>query len=209
MRSRVAGWAAMAVAGLCAGAAAAQQTIQSSGAVTTFAGGGLADSCAEAARMGQTGVRIEQICEQAVDTQALLPMDRAGTMVNLGIIRLRSGRYAEADQDFSAAIRFMPTLAEAYVNRGAARIGQRRFQESVDDIDKALALGVKEPEKAYYDRGLAYEWLDNPKAAYADYRKALELAPAWDLAREQFYRFSFSHADVTEASAPAGTAKKP
>jgi tetratricopeptide (TPR) repeat protein len=97
----------------------------------------------------------------------------------------------------------MPGLAEAYVNRGAARIGQHRYKESVADIDKALELGVKEPEKAYYDRGLAYEWLDNPRAAYADYKKALEIAPAWDLAREQMFRFSVTHADVVEPQPPA------
>jgi tetratricopeptide (TPR) repeat protein len=198
------GWiGAIAAAGLAWAGAPSAQAQQSSGAVTTFAGGGLADSCADAAARGETGVRAEQICAQALDTLALQPMDRAGTMVNLGIIRLRSGRYQEADGDFSMAIRYMPDLAEAYVNRGAARIGMRKFKEAVADVDKALELGVKEPQKAYYDRALAYEWLDNPKAAYADYKKALEISPAWDLAREQMYRFKFTHAEVVEADPPA------
>jgi len=198
------GWiGAVAAAAFAWASGASAQPIQPQGAITTFAGGGMADACADAAARGETGVHAEQVCAQALDTQALLPLDRAGTMVNLGIIRLRSGRYAEADTDFSMAIRFMPDLAEAYVNRGAARIGMRQFKAAVDDVDKALSLGVKEPQKAYYDRGLAYEWLDNPKAAYADYKKALEISPAWDLAREQMYRFKFTHSEVVEADAAA------
>ena len=188
--------------------AQAQATAPLSGSATTFSSGGYADACADFALRGLTGVQAEQACTQALEFQALLPMDRAGTLVNLGVIRLRSGRYNEANSDFTAAIKYMPGLAEAYVNRGAARIGLRQFKDAVADVDKALELGVREPQKAYYDRGLAYEWLDNPKAAYADYKKALEIAPAWDLAREQMYRFSVTHAELIDTT-PAVPAPKP
>jgi tetratricopeptide (TPR) repeat protein len=203
--------AAVAAAAAALGADAAAAQAPGTESMTTFGGNALADQCADAAVHGLTGVRIEQICAQAADNATLLPIDRAGTIVNLGVIRLRSGRFEEADDDFSAAIRLMPDLAEAYVNRGAARIGMRKFKESVADLNKALSLGVKEPEKAYYDRGLAYEWLDNPKAAYADYKKALELSPAWELAQQQIYRFKVTHAELIEpeAPAPAATASKP
>lgn len=183
--------------------AQAQGPAVATGSMTTFSGGGYADACSDFAMRGVTGVQAEQMCNQALEFQALLPMDRAGTLVNLGVIRMRSGRYGEASTDFTTAIKYMPDLAEAYVNRGAARIGLRQFKDAVADVDKALELGVKEPQKAYYDRGLAYEWLDNPKAAYADYKKALEIAPAWDLAREQMYRFSVTHAELIEPAPPA------
>jgi tetratricopeptide (TPR) repeat protein len=209
MRMRMAGafLAAGVAAALGAGVAAAQTPGTES--MTTFGGNALAEQCAQAAVQGLVGVRIEQICAQAADNATLMPLDRAGTIVNLGVIRLRSGRFEEADGDFSAAIRLMPDLAEAYVNRGAARIGMRRFKEAVADVDKALALGVKEPEKAYYDRALAYEWLENPKAAYADYKKALELSPAWELAQQQIYRFKVTHAELIGPDAPAPPAAKP
>jgi tetratricopeptide (TPR) repeat protein len=199
--------ASLCAASLAATGAQAQGPAASTGSMTTFSGGGYADACADFAMRGLTGVQAEQACTQALEFQALLPLDRAGTLVNLGVIRLRSGRYADANADFSTAIKYMPDLAEAYVNRGAARIGLRQFKDAVADVDKALELGVKEPQKAYYDRGLAYEWLDNPKAAYADYKKALEIAPAWDLAREQMYRFSVTHAELIEPAAAAPAAK--
>ena len=178
-----------------AGAATAQPAREPPGVLVT--GGGLAEACSKAALSGESLPRFEQMCTTAIDTESLVPLDRAGTYVNRGIIKLRGQRYIEAIADFDTAIRYKPDLAEAYVNRGAACIGARRFADGVANLDKALALGVKEPEKAYYNRALAYEWLDNAKAAYLDYTKAAELAPDWDLVKQQLQRFKISHADGT------------
>ena len=198
--SGIAGAAALAIAG----AACAQSPVPPPPpGATTVGGGGQAEACAAAAERGETGVRAEQVCATALSTLALAPLDRAGTLVNLGVIRLRSGRYDQAAEDFTTAIRYQPQLAEAYVNRGAARIGLHQFKESLADLNKALELGVKEPEKAYYDRALAADWLGDPQAAFLDYKKALELAPAWELPRDQLFRLRMAHADLALPS-PAG-----
>ena len=60
------------------------------------------------------------------------------------------------------------------------------------DINRSLERGVSEPEKAYYNRALAHEGLDDPKSAYFDYQKALEIAPDWDAPRQQLSRFTVS-----------------
>jgi tetratricopeptide (TPR) repeat protein len=191
--------AAAAVA--AAGAAHAQQP------GVTVLGGGLAQACSDAVNHGETGPRIDQICTQALDTEALLADDRAGTFVNRGVVRIRDQRYPEAIKDFDIAIALKPRFGEAYANRGAARIGAHQFKEAIADLDTALSMNVLEPQKAYYNRALAYEWLDNPKAAWLDYNKALELAPDWDLVKEQLTRFTVSHpASVT---APAAAAPAP
>lgn len=165
-------------------------------------GGGLAEACSDAAKKGEFGFRVELLCTNALDTEVMLPLDRAGTYVNRGIIKLRSLKYDQATEDFDTAIRYKADFPEAYVNRGAAHIGAHRFTESVADLNRALELGVKEPEKAYYNRALAFEWLDNPKAAYLDYRKALDLAPGWELVKQQLERFVVSHADLSPPGAP-------
>jgi tetratricopeptide (TPR) repeat protein len=165
-------------------------------------GGGLATACAQAAMNGESSRAAEQTCTDSLTTELLAPLDRAGTYVNRGIIKLRNRRYDAAMEDFDTAIRYQSNLAEAYVNRAAARIGAHRFAESLSDIDNALQLGVKEPEKAYYNRAVAHEWLDDYKAAYLDYRKALELAPDWQLVKDQLARFTVSHADVAATSSP-------
>ena len=92
--------------------------------------------------------------------------------------------------DFNRAATIKPNLGEVYVNRGAAFVGQHRYKEGLDDINKALELGIGESEKAYYNRALAYEGLDNVKAAYFDYQKAIELKPDWEQPKKELARFS-------------------
>jgi tetratricopeptide (TPR) repeat protein len=127
-------------------------------------------------------------------TSALLNVsskhDVAGMLVNRGVIYLGYQRYALALQDFNQAIQTDPTIGEAFANRGAAQIAERRFAEGKADIDKGLTLGTEEPQKAYYNRGLAEDYLGDEKAAYFDYMKASELDPTWYAPKKELLRFS-------------------
>lgn len=156
-------------------------------------GDGPAAQCASAARDGESGAQYEQVCNEALEKELLSVRDRAGALVNRGVLKMRDKRYTDALADFDMAIREQSNLAEAYVNRSAARIGAHQYRDSILDADNALLLGVKEPEKAYYNRAVADEWLDDYAAAWADYQKALALAPDWDLLRQQMARFKFNH----------------
>jgi tetratricopeptide (TPR) repeat protein len=180
----LAGGLVAAAAVLCAGHASAQ--------VDVF-GGGLAESCAKLAKDGDSSGKAEQVCTEALEREMLVPLDRAGTYVNRGIVKLRGHRYELATKDFDTAIRYQSNLAEAYVNRAAARIGLHQYGQSLSDTDNALMLNVKEPEKAYYNRAVAHEYLDDYKSAWLDYSKALAIAPDWDLPRQQIARFTVSH----------------
>lgn len=198
----VAGAAAVLACALAAEAAAASApraegsgATGASGAVTVM-GRGPARECSDAARRGASDTAAEQLCTAALEGQPMSARNRAGTYVNRGVIRLRRGAYDLALADFDTAIRAQPAMAEAHLNRGAAGIGGRRFAQSVADLTRALELGAPEPHKAYYNRAVAHEWLENPKAAYLDYVKALELAPDWPLVREQLARFTLAHPDV-------------
>lgn len=175
-------WMAGALA-LCAGSAQAAVTV---------IGGGLAQACSQAAVGGESDFKFQQLCTDALDSEFMNARDRAGTLVNRGVLKLRRGTYPEATRDFDQAVKIQPTMGEAYVNRGAASIGQRRYADSLPDINKGLELGVQEPAKAYYNRALAYEGLEDAKSAYFDYQKAVEMQPEWAAPREQLTRFSVS-----------------
>jgi tetratricopeptide (TPR) repeat protein len=127
-------------------------------------------------------------------TSALLDVsskhDVAGMLVNRGVIYLSYQRYTLAFQDFNQAILTDPTIGEAYVNRGACQVAQRHFAEGKSDIDKGLTLGTDEPQKAYYNRGLAEDYLGDEKAAYFDYLKASQLDPDWYAPKKELMRFS-------------------
>ncbi|MBS0331973.1 MAG: tetratricopeptide repeat protein [Proteobacteria bacterium] len=158
-------------------------------ASVTVIGGGLAEACSKAALSGKAGVPSEKICTEALDTETLDARDRAGTYVNRGVLKLRRQDWTGATRDFDSAVRLSPNLGEAYVNRGAVLIGEHRYADSLADLNKGLALGVEEPAKVYYNRGLAYEGLDDIKSAYFDYQKAVELSPDWEAPQKELARF--------------------
>jgi tetratricopeptide (TPR) repeat protein len=179
---------------LIAGAALASILALSNAAnaAVTVIGGGLAEACSNAAITGKSDRKFEELCTRAIDEEALTSRDRAGTYVNRGVLKLRRANYDAAILDFDQALRLKPDMGEGYVNRGAAAIGQHRYPDGLADLNKAIALGVDEPAKAYYNRALAYEGLEDAKAAYFDYQKAIELSPDWSAPREQLVRFKVS-----------------
>lgn len=156
----------------------------------TVLGGGMARQCSNAALAGESDRKFEALCTVAVETEMLSQRDRAGTYVNRGVMKLRRSEFGPARADFDKAVELKSDLAEAYVNRGAAYVGARRYAEGLADLNRALELGVDEPEKAYYNRALAHEGLDDMKAAYFDYRKAVELSPEWDAPKRELARFT-------------------
>ena len=158
-------------------------------ASVTVIGGGLAEACSKAALAGKTEYRFEAACTQSIEEEQLNARDRAGTYVNRGILRMRRANWRAATKDFDQAVHIMPNLGEAYVNRGAASIGEHRYADGLTDLNKGISLGVEEPAKAYYNRALAYEGLEDVKAAYFDYQKAAELSPEWTAPKEQLVRF--------------------
>lgn len=159
-------------------------------AAVTVLGGGMAKQCSEAALSGESDPKFEALCTMALESEFLSMRDKAGTYVNRGILKLRRKEFRTADFDFNRAIEIKPDLGEAFVNRGAASVGVRRYTQGLADLNKALEMGVEEPEKAYYNRALAYEGLGNLKAAYFDYQKAVELKPDWDMPKKELARFT-------------------
>ena len=61
----------------------------------------------------------------------------------------------------------------------------------IDSWDKAIALGAgNRLQMAYFDRGLARDYLGDMRGAYFDYRKAIEIDPEFAPAKEQLARFT-------------------
>ena len=156
----------------------------------TVLGEGLAADCSRAAMRGEDGPAYQAICTQALDSQLMERHDRAATHVNRGVMLLRTGSYAPAGKDFDEAVRTKPDMAEAFLNRGAVAIGLRNYAQSLPDLNHALELGVSEPEKAYFNRAIAYEGMADLPSAYRDYRKALELKPDWVEPQRELARFT-------------------
>jgi Tfp pilus assembly protein PilF len=173
--------ATLATVALCAGGAHA--------AVTVF-GGGMAQACSKAAFDGRSDAGSIRVCDEALSTEMLERHDRAGTYINRGVMKLRAHAFEAARADFDTAIAMAPTIGEGWINRGAVSVAQKRFRDGVSDLTKGIDLGVREPEKAYYNRALAEEGLDDEKSAYLDYEQAIAIKPDWDLPHQELLRFT-------------------
>ena len=180
---------------LCAVGLAALAAASGARTAVTVIGGGQAEACSRAALDGRSEIRFENICTKALEEEQLDARDRAGTYVNRGILKMRRMDFEAATKDFNQAVHTKPDLGEAYVNRGAAFIGEHRYADGLTDLNKGIQLGVEEPAKAYYNRALAYEGLDDIKSAYFDYQKAVELSPDWSAPKQELARFHVERKD--------------
>jgi len=169
-------------------------------AAVTVIGDSSAQQCSEAAFHDRTDQASLEICNQAISNSTMGRRDLSGTYINRGVIYMNRSDFNDAREDFNRAIQVDPDIGEAWVNRGAIDILDKRFKDGISDIDKGLSLGTQEPAKAYYNRGVAYESIDDEKSAYLDYQQALTLEPNWDLPKQELLRFTVTRKDP---SAPA------
>ena len=180
----------MRIVSLCAAAGLALALCGPAAAAVTVIGDTSATDCSKAAFAGHADNDTLRSCDLALQNDLLDRRDEAGTYVNRGVLYMLLHNYVAARADFDTAIKIEPNLGEGWVNRGAVDIGEKRYQDGLTDINKAIELGIEEPAKAYYNRAIAYEGLDDAKSAYLDYQQALQLDPKWDLPKQELLRFT-------------------
>jgi tetratricopeptide (TPR) repeat protein len=159
-------------------------------AAVTVLGGGMAQDCSRLALSGEASAAAISICDLALEQEDLTRSDTAKTYINRAVMQLRRGALVKCRNDLASAERIQPSIPEIYVNRGALYIYEKRYTESIAEIDRGLAMNPVEPEKAYFNRGLAREGLDDAKGAYLDYRKAAQIKPDWPDAARAMARFT-------------------
>lgn len=158
-------------------------------AAVTVLGNSIGTDCYRAAEYGGDPRSGIETCTYALDSQALTIRDHAATLINRGILRSRFGDSSGALDDYNKGLSLDASLGEGYVDRGAVYISLQKYDEALNDINKGIDLGAREPHIAYYDRAIADEALGNIRGAYEDYKKAVELEPSFALATQQLARF--------------------
>ena len=173
-------------AALCAGSLL---LASQANAVIIVIGGGVATQCYATAEFGDPATAYD-LCSKALADPYLSVRDKAATFVNRSVVRLRARDYRGAVADTEQSISRFSNFGEAYVNRGAALLNLDQPQDAMTNFDKAISLGLDKVHLAYYNRGLAKEFLKDARGAYLDYKKALELQPDFTLAADQLKRFT-------------------
>jgi Flp pilus assembly protein TadD len=162
----------------------------SSSASTVIFGRGFAHDCSMRALHGDKDIDAINICTDAIEEDLMSDADYAKTLVNRGVVNMRRSSFDNAERDFNRAQAIKPDLPEIYVNRAVVLMGRKQYQDAVAQLDRGIALGVDELEKAYYDRALAKEKVGDVKGAYLDFRKASDLKPDWEAPKTELTRFN-------------------
>ena len=173
-------------------AAASALAAEAASAQVFVIGNGLGGECYQKTKSKFYASRdAEKICTRALKEQVMTRSNRAATLVNRGVIRMRDGRYDEALADYDDAIELDDDLGAAYLNQGAAHIYVRDYNAAISSLDRAIALDSNDLFAAYYNRAIARESTGDVAGAFYDFQKSLELKPDWDLAARQLERFRF------------------
>jgi tetratricopeptide (TPR) repeat protein len=95
-----------------------------------------------------------------------------------------AGHVAEAIDAYERLLAQAPHLANSWYNLALLRRRARRPDAALAAYERALALGIDQPEEVHLNRGVIYsDDLRRPEAALAELQRALQLnprfAPAW------------------------------
>ncbi|MFM7389551.1 MAG: tetratricopeptide repeat protein [Vampirovibrionales bacterium] len=94
-----------------------------------------------------------------------------------GILAWKENQLSVALYEFSRAIDKDPTQARFYLDRGGAKIELGYYEQSLEDLDKALALEPNYKAKVYHNKGAAYDRLEQYEDALYWFREELKVTP--------------------------------
>jgi hypothetical protein len=106
----------------------------------------------------------------------------------------RAENYWNAEQDDAAfrccarAITLQPESSAAYRMRGHMRLVKRMFDESLEDLNRAISLDAEDAVSCWL-RGKAYEVMGDTQSARADFAKSKEIDPETPAALEEAFAF--------------------
>jgi tetratricopeptide (TPR) repeat protein len=101
--------------------------------------------------------------------------DYADAYLGRGKARQAAGQSDAALTDFEKAIAIDPTLELAYTSRGIIERTQGNTPKALADFTQSVHLHPT--ADAYYQRGLTYQTLDQPRPALDDYDAAVTYDP--------------------------------
>jgi tetratricopeptide (TPR) repeat protein len=131
-----------------------------------------------------------QDCDSALADPMLDTPDYVATLINRGILRMRTGAIDAALTDFDAASARNPQEPEAYLNKGMALLRRNESDSAIALFETALAKRTRRPALAYYGRAVANEMKGRVRDAYLDYREASRIEPKWQEPKVELARFT-------------------
>jgi aminopeptidase N len=111
---------------------------------------------------------------------------RVSIIARRGIEQMKEGVYAEAQQQFEAALKLDRSNSWVYYNLGLLYLEQRNWQQALDNLEASL-IGNLKPSWievwAHIKRGNAYDAKGERNRAVAEYNKAVQSGIDYDNAQ--------------------------
>ena len=120
-------------------------------------------------RVWKDGIALFQNCVQKTPEASLC-------QCNLAYSELLNLDFENSAYHYSQALKFDPSVVEAYNGRGQAYFQLKKIPEALDDFTNAIAGGISTP-KLFLNRGKCLVMLSRPQEALPDLNKSLELEP--------------------------------
>lgn len=134
---------------------------------------------------------------------------RVSIIARRGIEQMKEGLYAEAQQQFEAALKLDRSNSWVYYNLGLLFLEQRNWQQALDNLDAALN-GTLKPSWievwAHIKRGNAYDARGERNRAVAEYNKAVQSGINYDGAQATAKAFLATPFDPKATQQTAGVA---
>ncbi|HEX8177382.1 MAG TPA: M1 family aminopeptidase [Pyrinomonadaceae bacterium] len=124
-----------------------------------------------------------------------------------GIEQLREGSFAEAQQQFEAALRLDRSNSWIYYNLGLLYLEQRNWNLAIDNFQAALNGNMKPAwiaVWAHIKSGNAYDARGDRARAVSEYKKAVQLGDNYDNAQKAAQRYIATPYDPKADQAQAG-----
>lgn len=129
---------------------------------------------------------------------------RVSIIARRGIEQMKEGLYAEAQQQFEAALKLDRSNSWVYYNLGLLYLEQRNWQPALDNLDASLA-GTLKPSWievwAHIKKGNAYDAKGERNRAVSEYNKAVQSGINYDNALAVAKKFLATPYDPKTASA--------
>ncbi|HVI70794.1 MAG TPA: tetratricopeptide repeat protein, partial [Pyrinomonadaceae bacterium] len=117
---------------------------------------------------------------------------RVSIIARRGIEQMKEGIYAEAQQQFEAALKLDRSNSWVYYNLGLLFLEQRNWQQALDNLEASL-IGNLKPSWievwAHIKRGNAYDAKGERTRAVAEYNKAVQSGIDYDNAQAVAKRY--------------------
>jgi tetratricopeptide (TPR) repeat protein len=114
---------------------------------------------------------------------------------NKGLLERKTKEYEKSVLDYNRAIEIKPNDAYSYDGRANTEAEMGRYTAALDDYQKAIDLEDSSNGQTFYNRGIAYDDMDNDLPAIKDYTKALSLS---DTIKDAYFHRAIDYDEQTE-----------